>query len=125
LGLHLKDSYFFICKGYGGRASEKFIVEDSSFLDCIDFGDLILADRGFTIHESVPWKMGSSKIPSFVGKRNQLNSVEEDESRDLARVRVHVERVIGAVSQRFSILNGPLHHQCLFANEASDSQCPP
>lgn len=98
IGITPQGFIYFISHGYGGRASDKFIVEDSGFLDCLDFGDLVLADRGFTVHESVTVQNAELKIPSFVGKRNQLKSVEVDESRDLARVRVHVERVIGATS---------------------------
>ncbi|KZS00249.1 Uncharacterized protein APZ42_003536, partial [Daphnia magna] len=39
------------------------------------------------------------------------------ESRTLSKVRIHVERVIGKLKQRFSILSGPLHHEMFFTDE--------
>jgi hypothetical protein len=41
----------FISKGYGGRCSEKFIVEDSGFLENLIYGDLVMEDRGFTVQK--------------------------------------------------------------------------
>lgn len=104
-------------KGYGGRTSDKFIVEDSGFLDKLAYGDLILADRGFTIHEAVTLQNAQLQIPAFVKNKLQFSQLEVEESRSLSRVRVHVERVIGAVEQRFSTLQGPLHHSALLSDE--------
>lgn len=87
-------------------------MEDSGFLEYLLLGDVVLADRGFTVHEAVALQNAELKVPSFLGKKSQLSNVEVDMSRDLARVRVHVERVIGALKQRFSILHTTLSHQC-------------
>jgi hypothetical protein len=37
----------FISKAFGGRASNKFIVEKSGFMNYLLPGDKIMADRGF------------------------------------------------------------------------------
>jgi hypothetical protein len=39
----------FISKAFGGRASDKFIVEKSGFMNYLLPGDEIMADRGFTM----------------------------------------------------------------------------
>lgn len=102
----------YVSKAYGGRISDKFIVEDCEFLDKLILRDIVLADRGFTVHEAVSLQNAELKIPSFLGKRNQLTNLEVEMSRDLARVRIHVERIIGAIKQRYSILHCTLNHQC-------------
>lgn len=111
----------FISKGYGGRCRDKFIVEDSGFLEHLIHGDLVMADRGFTVHEAIALRDANLAIPSFLGKRTQLSNVEVEYSRGLARIRVHVERIIGATKQRFSILQGPLHRTTLGVSKGENT----
>ena len=42
-----------LSKAWGGRASDQHITKTSGFIDLIEPGDLILADRGFTIKEDI------------------------------------------------------------------------
>ena len=42
-------SISFISKAWGGRVSDKVITQKCGFLDMIEGGDLVLADRGFNI----------------------------------------------------------------------------
>ncbi len=44
-------------------------------------------------------------IPAFTRGRDQLSAAEIESTRKLANVRIHVETVIGALHQRFSILS--------------------
>ena len=43
----------FVSKAWGGRASDKYITEHCGILEHLLRGDLILADRGFTVQDSV------------------------------------------------------------------------
>lgn len=43
----------FISKGFDGCASDKFIVLNSGFLNYLLPGDEIIADRGFTINDTL------------------------------------------------------------------------
>jgi hypothetical protein len=95
----------FISKGWGGRASDKFITEHCGLLTNILPGDVILADRGFNIEESIGSLGASLKIPAFTKGRDQLTAIEVEKTRHIANVRIHVERVIGSVRQRFTILS--------------------
>ena len=95
----------FISKGWGGRTSDKHITEHSGFLKHLQHGDVILADRGFNIAECLGSVGASLHIPSFTRGKTQLSPSEVEKTRSIANVRIHVERVIGAVRQRFSILS--------------------
>ena len=56
-------------------------------------------------HNTVKFLIG---IAAFIRGKDQLSAAEVEETRSLANVRIHVERVIGAVRQKFSILQGTL-----------------
>ena len=67
-------------------------------------GDFILADRGFSIHESAGLHCAEVKIPSFTTGKPQLSKYEVDTTRDLARVHIHLERIIGLLKLKYKIL---------------------
>lgn len=48
------------------------------------------------------------KIPPFTRGKQQLSKLEVDSARQLARIRIHVERVIGMVRQKYTILQSTL-----------------
>ena len=95
----------YISKGYGGRVSDKFIIENCGYLDKLQPGDVVLADRGFNVEESVAYRGATLNIPVFTRGKNQLAPGDVEATRKIVDVRIHVERVIGAVRQRFQILS--------------------
>ncbi|CAN7944341.1 unnamed protein product, partial [Ixodes hexagonus] len=82
----------FISKAYGGRASDRYITANSGFLDNLEYGDEVFADRGFTIADILPVGVELS-LPSFT-KGKQLAARDVVVSRRLAKLRIHVERSI-------------------------------
>ena len=69
----------------------------------------MLADRGFTLHDDFASLVNAELITtSFMKGRNQLPAREVEKSRDIANIRIHVERVIGSIKTRFHILDGPM-----------------
>jgi len=99
----------FISKAWGGRTSDKRITEESGYLNFINPGDIILADRGFDISESVEISCAASvMIPSFTRGKKQLSAAEVELTRKIAHVRIHVERVIGNVRQKYMFMCGPV-----------------
>ena len=95
----------YISNGWGGRASDKYIIESSGYLSNLLPGDVVLADRGFNVAESVALHGATLYIPAFTRGVSQLDPLQVEATRKLANVRIHVERVIGSMRQRFKILN--------------------
>ena len=59
----------------------------------LDYGDNVLADRGFDI-SNILLDVVTLNIPPFKGSRSQLTATETEETARIAAVRIHVERVI-------------------------------
>ena len=89
----------FVSKLYGGNVSDRYITEHSGFLEFVEEGDDIMADRRFTIRDLVTSKKATLNIPPFTrkcswGKRKRLNVNEIKQTRNIAKLRIHVERAI-------------------------------
>ena len=97
----------YISNGWGGRVSDKYIVENSGYLQHLLPGDVVLADRGFDVADSLALHGATLDIPAFTRVRDQLSPEDIEATHKLANVRIHmhVERIIGAVRQRFQILS--------------------
>jgi len=104
-------SITFLSPVWGGRASDVKIVRESGFIDSQYHlpGDQILADRGFTLHDDFASVCSAELItPAFTKGKKQLSAQEVELSRHMSSVRIHVERVIGVLKNRYTILKGPL-----------------
>ena len=108
LGIVPQGAIAFVSKAWGGRVSDKHLTEHSGFLNKLLPGDIVLADRGFDIAESVGMRQARLHIPAFTKGKSQLSAMEVEETRAIANVPIHVERVIGMVRQKYSILHGTL-----------------
>ena len=62
----------------------------------------MLADRGFNVADCLGAIHATLHIPAFTKEKDQLTAFG---SWNIANVRIHVERVIGCVQQRFTILS--------------------
>ncbi|XP_077058646.1 uncharacterized protein LOC143711199 [Siphateles boraxobius] len=105
IGITPQGAISFISKGWGGRVSDKHVTENSGLLNKLLPGDLVLADRGFDIRDSVGLMCAEVKIPAFTRGRCQLDAKDVEETRQIAHLRVHVERVIGCVRNKYTILS--------------------
>ena len=47
-------------------------------------------------------------IPSFTKGKKQLTGIDVEQTRRIANVRIHVERVIGFICQKYTFLSGTL-----------------
>ena len=89
LGITPQETISYISQLAGGRMSDKQIV--------------VKADRGFTC-DHAHMVLAEIKIPPFTKGKKQLEKIELDWSRELSMVRIHVECIIGALKQKYTIL---------------------
>lgn len=108
IGICPQGAITYISQAYGGRNSDKYITENCGMLDKLQPGDLILADRGFLISEQVQLRLAQVKVPAFLKGKKQLDPIDIEDTRKLASVRIHVERVIGMLRQKYKILHNLL-----------------
>lgn len=108
IGITPQGVISYISNAWGGRASDKQIVENSDFLKNILPGDIVLADRGFLVKESLAVLQAKLLIPAFTKGKDQLHPIDLEETRQLAHVRIHIERVIGVIKNKFNILHGTI-----------------
>ncbi|CAG2244519.1 unnamed protein product [Mytilus edulis] len=85
----------------------KIISLKSGYLDFINHGDVVLADRGFLIRDELASRGAELIIPSFVKGKDQLSAFEVERSRNIAHVRIHVEREMERL-KNFRILSGKM-----------------
>ena len=83
-------------------------VEKSGLLNNLVPGDIIMADRGFNIADDVAFYHAKLVIPDFTKGRKQLHPLEVENTRKIASVRIHVERVIGLVVRKFRVFDGEI-----------------
>ena len=115
-----QGSVSFISDGWGGRVSDKHLTSKSGFLKKLLPGDVVLADRGFDIDELLGSIGCTLKIPAFTKGKPQLSPQEVCKSRSLSNVRIHVERVIGSVRQKYTVLESTIPITLLKKNHPED-----
>lgn len=86
---------------HGGRASDAHITVDSGFLDVVQTGDKILADKGFPGICTVLGGRNAVLVMPPVLQCPQFSAQEVRDTYHIAQVRAHVERMI----QRIKIQN--------------------
>lgn len=105
IGIAPSGHVTFISQLYAGSISDREITIRSGFLKLpFSKGDMVMADKGFTISDLLePLGVGLN-IPPFVGSRSQQNPSEVIETQEIASERIHVERAINKI-KNFHIFN--------------------
>lgn len=102
VGILPNGTVTFVSDAYGGRTSDTHITIESGFLNKVEPGDVVLADKGF------PGIRASTKgivvLPPFSKGNEQFTYADLQEGYHVAQVRVHVERVIQRI-KTFNVLN--------------------
>ncbi|XP_063400331.1 uncharacterized protein LOC134684941 [Mytilus trossulus] len=99
VGITPNGAFSFISDLWTGNISDRSITERSGFIDLIEKGDHVMADRGFLIKDLLLSKGATLNMPPFTrpckhGKGRCLTAKEIKESKSIASLRIHVERSI-------------------------------
>ena len=105
-------AFSFVSNLWGGNVSDRYITEHSGFLDNIRPGDEVMADRGFVIRDRLLEKHATLNIPPFTkkcawGKGRKLNHMDIKRTKNIAKLRIHVERAIGRL-KNFKLLSNTM-----------------
>ena len=92
----------FASKLYPSSTSDKEVVRHSKALDMMEPGDMVLADKGFLIHDLMPAGV-SLNLPPFLSTP-QFTVAQAKLTSRIARARIHVERAIQRI-KLFAILD--------------------
>ncbi|XP_033725419.1 uncharacterized protein LOC117315371 [Pecten maximus] len=93
----------FISPLYSGRCSDKKIIRHCGLLDLIEEGDGVMVDRGFDITTDLENRGAHLIMPAFLSGKDQFTPDQLSQSREIATVRVHVERAVRKIKE-FEIL---------------------
>ena len=105
LGITPQGVVSFLSEGWGGRVSDTHITDHCGILENLLPGDIVLADRGFDIKILEGEKHAKAEIPDSTRGKKQLSAAEVSNTRKIASVRIHVERVIGSIRNKFKIIS--------------------
>ena len=95
----------FISKGWGGHVSDRYVTENSGLLESLLPGDLVLADRGF---DTVGLMCAEVKTPTDPDGPLQFHARDVKETRPIAHLRTHVEKMVGTLRSVYTMLHGPV-----------------
>lgn len=125
IGITPQGSISFVSQAWGGRTSDKHLTDNCGILNKLVPGDLVMADRGFTIHESVLMQRAELVIPAFTKGRDQLDPIDVEKTRGIANVRIHVERVIELLRGKYTILSSILPIEFLACDKRNEENAKP
>ena len=99
IGISPSGAIIFVSNLWGGNTSDRFITKSCGFLNHVQPGDEIMADRGFVIRDLLLKKKAKLVIPPFTapckwGKGRRLAQRDIARTKCIARMRIHVERAI-------------------------------
>ena len=94
----------FMSEAYGGRVTDGHLTARSGILDLLEYGDLVLADKGFpTIERSVLENHSFLVMPPMVREKRQFSKSQNEEGYQISSLWIHVERAIERI-KRFRVL---------------------
>lgn len=85
----------YISIGYGGRISDSLLVQTCGYLDQVPAGSSVMADRGFKDIAKYLHERNCNLVrPPSVSSSTKPTRAEVMESKRIASLRIHIERVI-------------------------------
>ncbi|XP_043275505.1 uncharacterized protein [Venturia canescens] len=119
----------FKSKVAGGRESDSQMTIESGLLDLLEDGDIVLADKGFPEIRRIIDQTGKKVVlvmPPFLEKKSEFTKEETEETYNIARVRIHIERIMQRLrtyqildkipDNLFSCIDDIIHVCCVLVN---------
>ena len=100
IGIASQGIVSFVSSTWGGRASDKYLSEHCDVFKNLLPGDVVLADQGFDISQTVALHGGTLHMLAFTKKKSQFPADDVQQTCKIADVRIHVERLISIVRQK-------------------------
>ena len=100
----------YVSKLYSGSISDKEIVNVSGFLEKLNPGDTVMADKGFNIQDLLAI-YDTVLIAPPVMRKNNVSAGASTATRRVATSRVHIERMIRRLKS-FNFLRGVIPLTC-------------
>ena len=90
----------FVSELYTGLISDKEITKRSGILSLLEETDSVMMDKGFVIADLLkPLKVSYDLPPFLTSNRSQFEEAEVQETQNIARARIHVERAIRRIKE--------------------------
>ncbi|XP_030227299.1 uncharacterized protein LOC115554647 isoform X2 [Gadus morhua] len=96
IGVSPHGAVTFVSTLYSGSISDKELFKQSGIIPLLDENMAVMVDKGFSIDDLVPGKVHR---PPFLGRNSQLSREDVLATQEIARLRIHVERVIRRIKQ--------------------------
>lgn len=103
VGITPRGMISFISRAWGGRATDRYITQESGFLRLLERDDTVMADRGFPIQQDLLFVQASLVIPPPSAGLEQMCAQNVMKTKNIANARIHVERAINRLKW-FNIL---------------------
>ena len=94
----------FISKSYGGAASDRYINETCGIVEKLQFGDNLMADKGFNMNDLLVSTGSSLIIPPILRDKNRFSNKNCKATSNVAKDCIHMEKAIARVKD-FRIFN--------------------
>ena len=116
IGITPKGAVSYISDCYGGSASDRQIIQESSLYrdasKLFERGDSIMADKGFLVQDLFAPFDVAINTPTLLKGRARLHETERLNDFTFSSKRIHVERVIG-YAKTYKILQGVIPYSLL------------
>lgn len=96
----------FVSRLWGGNVSDRHIVQHDDLIPKLSAGDVVMADKGFTIEDLLPPDVGLN-VPPRVSTKHQMSSSDFFNTANIASARIVVEMKMEQI-KNFQILNSVL-----------------
>ena len=83
----------FVSNVFSGSTSDKELVQKSGFLDLLEEGDVVMADKGFNIQDLLAVRGVRLSAPPVM-RKNNVSASASTLTRRIANKRIHIERMI-------------------------------